>query len=248
MIAGNLCRCTGYQNIVKSVLRAAELRTGLEAAGLAAPLDQRRRRPAGVRGPRRRQRVDGVGRMTTKLFGTRSSGSRTSGSCAARAGTSTTSRSAGDTLHAAVLRSPHAHAQVARHRRRRRARPRGRARGVDLRGPRRPVAPMADPLPLLIPHPTLTHGRTQYALANGRGQLRRRGDRLRGRRRPLRRRGRRRPDPGRLRVARRRSSASRPPAPPTRLVHDDVPGNVGARMEQEQRRRRARRSRPRRTR
>ncbi len=25
-IAGNLCRCTGYQNIVKSVLRAAELR------------------------------------------------------------------------------------------------------------------------------------------------------------------------------------------------------------------------------
>src|SRR5690349_21419814 len=29
-ISGNLCRCTGYQNIVKSVLRAAELR---EAAG-----------------------------------------------------------------------------------------------------------------------------------------------------------------------------------------------------------------------
>jgi aerobic carbon-monoxide dehydrogenase small subunit len=27
-IAGNLCRCTGYQNIVKSVLRAAELRSG----------------------------------------------------------------------------------------------------------------------------------------------------------------------------------------------------------------------------
>jgi carbon-monoxide dehydrogenase small subunit len=26
-ISGNLCRCTGYQNIVKSVLRAAELRT-----------------------------------------------------------------------------------------------------------------------------------------------------------------------------------------------------------------------------
>jgi carbon-monoxide dehydrogenase small subunit len=28
MIAGNLCRCTGYQNIVKSVLRAAELTSG----------------------------------------------------------------------------------------------------------------------------------------------------------------------------------------------------------------------------
>jgi carbon-monoxide dehydrogenase small subunit len=25
LIGGNLCRCTGYQNIVKSVLRAAEL-------------------------------------------------------------------------------------------------------------------------------------------------------------------------------------------------------------------------------
>ncbi|TDE00274.1 (2Fe-2S)-binding protein [Jiangella asiatica] len=37
-IAGNLCRCTGYQNIVASVLRAAQLRTGsTEAAAEAAP-------------------------------------------------------------------------------------------------------------------------------------------------------------------------------------------------------------------
>ena len=30
-ISGNLCRCTGYQNIVKSVLRAAEIRTERQA-------------------------------------------------------------------------------------------------------------------------------------------------------------------------------------------------------------------------
>jgi carbon-monoxide dehydrogenase large subunit len=69
------------------------------------------------------------------------------------------------TLHAAVLRSPHAHARIVdidveavldvegvhavwTH--------------DDLAGL---SAPMADPLPLLIPHPDLTQGRTQYALA-----------------------------------------------------------------------------------
>jgi carbon-monoxide dehydrogenase small subunit len=31
-IAGNLCRCTGYQNIVASVLRAAELKREARAA------------------------------------------------------------------------------------------------------------------------------------------------------------------------------------------------------------------------
>jgi carbon-monoxide dehydrogenase large subunit len=67
-----------------------------------------------------------------------------------------------DVLQAAVLRSPHAHARIVdidvsdvldvdgvhvvwTH--------------DDLAGA------MAEPLPLLIPHPDLTHGRTQYALA-----------------------------------------------------------------------------------
>jgi aerobic carbon-monoxide dehydrogenase large subunit len=65
-------------------------------------------------------------------------------------------------LHAAVLRSPHAHARIV---------------GIDvdevldLEGVHAVwtyddlTGPMADPLPLLIPHPALTHGRTQYALA-----------------------------------------------------------------------------------
>ncbi len=65
-------------------------------------------------------------------------------------------------LHTAIVRSPHAHAKIVDID----------VSGVldldgviavytydDLEGP------MAEPLPLLIPHPTLTHGRTQYALA-----------------------------------------------------------------------------------
>ena len=62
-------------------------------------------------------------------------------------------------------------------------------RDLHLRGPR--PAGSAEPLPLLIPHPALTHGRTGYAAGQGRGQPRRRGGRHGRRRRPLRRRGRR---------------------------------------------------------
>ncbi len=67
-----------------------------------------------------------------------------------------------DALHVAVLRSPHAHARIL---------------SVDVDAVldvegvhlvwthEDLTGAMAEPLPLLIPHPTLTEGRTQYALA-----------------------------------------------------------------------------------
>ena len=61
MIAGNLCRCTGYQNIVKSVLRAAELRSlGLETESVASAASVRcvpRLGPALARPPRPAARI-----------------------------------------------------------------------------------------------------------------------------------------------------------------------------------------------
>ncbi len=136
-----------------------------------------------------------------------------------------------DTLHAAVLRSPHAHARI-----------------VDINvdevlelegvhavwtyddlGGLSPL--MAEPLPLLIPHPDLTHGRTQYALA--RDEVNYMGeaiafvvadDRYVAE-----------DAVGRIKVDYEYLApvvgidAARAA---TNLVHDDVPGNVGARMEQ----------------
>jgi carbon-monoxide dehydrogenase large subunit len=65
-------------------------------------------------------------------------------------------------LHAAVLRSPHAHARITDI---------DVSDVLDVEGVHVVwthddlVGPMAEPLPLLIPHPALTQGRTQYALA-----------------------------------------------------------------------------------
>ncbi len=65
-------------------------------------------------------------------------------------------------LHAAVLRSPHAHARITDI---------DVSDVLDLEGVHLVwthddlTGPMAEPLPLLIPHPALVHGRTQYALA-----------------------------------------------------------------------------------
>ena len=133
-----------------------------------------------------------------------------------------------EALHAAVLRSPHAHARIGNID----VDPVLDLEGVvavytydDLEGA------MAEPLPLLIPHPDLTHGRTQYALA--RDEVNYVGealamvvatdryiaedavDRIRVDYEFLQ------PVVG-LDVARRAE----------RLVHEDVPGNVAARMEQ----------------
>ena len=67
-----------------------------------------------------------------------------------------------DAVEVAVLRSPHAHARIL---------------DIDVTGALEApgllaiytyedlTGPLADPLPLLIPHPALTHGRTQYPLA-----------------------------------------------------------------------------------
>ncbi|WP_370618275.1 aerobic carbon-monoxide dehydrogenase large subunit [Mumia sp. Pv 4-285] len=69
---------------------------------------------------------------------------------------------AADALHVALLRSPHAHARIL---------------DIDVEAVLDVdgvvavytyddlTGAMAEPLPLLIPHPDLTHGRTQYALA-----------------------------------------------------------------------------------
>ena len=134
-----------------------------------------------------------------------------------------------DALAAALVRSPHAHARII---------------DIDVTGALEVdgliaiytyddlTGPLADPLPLLIPHPTLTHGRTPYALA--RDEVNHVGE------------------PIAMVVARDRYVAEDAaeriavtyealPAvvgieaarAARHLVHDDVPGNVGARTAQE---------------
>ena len=135
-------------------------------------------------------------------------------------------------LHAAVLRSPHAHARILDI---------DVSDVLDLDGVHAVwtwddladlSAPMAEPLPLLIPHPTLINGRTQYALAKDEVNYMGEAiafvvaddryvaeDAL-----------------ARIRVDYELLTpvvgiaASRAAE---HLVHEDVPGNVGARLEQE---------------
>jgi len=133
-----------------------------------------------------------------------------------------------DALEVAIVRSPHAHARIV---------------DIDV-DPALDVdglvaiytwddldGPLAEPLPLLIPHPTLTHSRTPYALAKD--EVNHVGEavamvvatdryiaedaasRIRVTYDPL---------PPVVGIAAARAAAD--------LVHDDVPGNVAARMRQ----------------
>ena len=147
MVGGNLCRCTGYHNIVASVLRAAEIQREREAGAAGRA---RGRRPA---------RAGGQPAMSS-LFG--ASVQRVEDDRLVRGHGAYLDDLGHDALAAAFVRSPHAHARIL---------------DIDVSGalevdglvaiythedlPGR----LADPLPLLIPHPSLTHGRTPYPLA-----------------------------------------------------------------------------------
>ena len=96
-LSGNLCRCTGYQNIVKSVLWAAKkLQSSARLSETGAIIVTRHST---------RSRSAGSARAA--------SASRTTASSAAGATTSTTSCCRG-MLHMEILRSPLAHARISR--------------------------------------------------------------------------------------------------------------------------------------
>lgn len=92
-IAGNLCRCTGYQHIVKSVLAAATELRGETTPSQAG--DASDSAPAG----------NWVGRSVARSQDPRLLTGR---------GHYTADQLPAGTLHAAVLRSPHAHARIVR--------------------------------------------------------------------------------------------------------------------------------------
>ena len=141
MVAGNLCRCTGYQNIVAAVGRAAELAAelGHRALERASSRDHQALRRAQVQRVEDERLLRGGGRYTDDIA---VSPDALAGRGAALARTRTRGSSTSTSTRCSTSTGVHAVWTY-----------------DDLTGP------MAEPLPLLIPHPALTHGRTQYALA-----------------------------------------------------------------------------------
>ena len=160
-ISGNLCRCTGYQNIVKSVLRAAEIRAERREEPYAAdPADAAD--PASTRGPAPRHTASGDGRHPGDNADVRRADPAQGGSPARHRRRSLPRRPRPERPGGGVRAQPHAHARIVDI---------DVSDAVDVDGV---VAiythedlpgKVGEPLPLLIPHPTLTHGRTGYALA-----------------------------------------------------------------------------------
>ena len=133
-------------------------------------------------------------------------------------------------LAAAFVRSPHAHARIT---------------DIDVEGAldveglvaiytyEDLTGPMAEPLPVLIPHPQLHAAAHRLPAGQRRGEPRRRADRHGRRHRPVRRRGRLPSGSSSPTRSCRSSSASTPPARPRTRCTTTIPDNVAARHHQE---------------
>ena len=149
-LEGNLCRCTGYHNIVKAVL-AVRPNERLDRGGrrMTATDDPAHRASSAPAWSARRTPplLTGEAKYTDDLV-------------------------IPGALHLAVLRSPYAHARITRRRRRPRALGHARRRGRLHR--RRPAGPVGRPMPSRVAVTEDMKNPPHYPLAVGHGALRRR--------------------------------------------------------------------------